>query len=332
MMPPKNVMLILLASLLLFITIQRLRSYENFTLLRNCTAEEIKEEVTTAQSENKTIEVLIKPVVGINGLAALPPFKDSVTHMIFADRYKLGACLLPKVMSTVMTAVLCYLNDDKAFLNASRDIATERFGIRFCEEKIERYSMSKFEDEFNKDHNYTMFTVVREPIDRFLAAFVDKCYYEPRRSTNHYDCYGCGESIKCFINRMHTRFWYYLGGRHTLDVLDHHVMPQTWHCDMQHYLQKYKILRYVSHTSESYNSFLNELNSTLTETNVPQAQRQHVLKALSTSSSYHTTTGKSQRQLYEDRVRGNPHLMEKLINIYYYDYVTFGFKIPEINV
>lgn len=67
------------------------------------------------------------------------------------------------------------------------------------------------------------------------------------------------------------------------------------------------------------------------KSNVPQSNIDYVVKSLTASHSPHSTSGKSQRTVYEDVLRHKPYLLKKLINIYYYDYIFFGFEIPDIN-
>ncbi|KIH48074.1 hypothetical protein ANCDUO_21860, partial [Ancylostoma duodenale] len=51
-----------------------------------------------------------------------------------------------------------------------------------------------------------LFAVVREPIERFLSGFLDKCIFE-----NDYDgdtsdiCYGCVDDIHCFVDELYKR-------------------------------------------------------------------------------------------------------------------------------
>ncbi|CAD5223644.1 unnamed protein product [Bursaphelenchus okinawaensis] len=237
------------------------------------------------------------PKTGYNGLAALPPFLSTDTHMIFSTRYKIGACLIPKVMSTIMTAVLCYLQDSEAFIKNNRTIPTETYATRFCHDSIENRHMDEWTRRYNRHGEYTTFTFVREPIDRFLSAFVDKCVVEHREKEErfHLDCYGCSEDVACFIYKMKDRIWKYVEGKHSLSVMDIHVIPQTWHCKMKYYMHDFTIFRYVSTSSDDYKVYLTELTDILMKQNVPQDQIYYVMSGLTGGHSPHSTSNSSVR-------------------------------------
>lgn len=99
---------------------------------------------------------------------------------------------------------------------------------------------------------------------------------------------------------------------------------------MLKYMKKYKVLRYYGTHSPRYNELILEISKIFHDANIPQNNIDYVIKSLTTDSSPHSTTGKSQRSVYEDVLKAKPYLMEKLVNMYYYDYVIFGFPIPQI--
>ncbi|CAD5223643.1 unnamed protein product [Bursaphelenchus okinawaensis] len=268
---------------------------------------------------------------GYNALYALPPFHNVDAHMIYVDRYKLGACLLPKCMSTIMTGVLCYLYDDKAFTNANRSIATEAFVDRFCGDTIDSRDMKQWTSRYNRQRDYTVLTFVRDPIDRFLSAFVDKCDIEQNHPEEwrHLDCYGCERNVECFIRKLKDRLWNHLNGKHGLTMMDIHVVPQTWHCSMKTYMSYYKVFRYVSSKSDEYQVFLSELKAIFEDRNIPQEQISYVMKELNVGHSHHSTSNSSVSSIYRNELMSKPELIKILVDLYYYDYVTFGLPFPK---
>ncbi|CAD5223645.1 unnamed protein product [Bursaphelenchus okinawaensis] len=276
----------------------------------------------------------ILPKTGVNAINALPPFLQSTTHLLFAQQFKVGACLLPKVMSTIMTGVMCYLHNPNNFTSHGRTIPTETYVTRFCRGDVERGNVTSWYNQFNKNNDYSVFTVVRDPIDRFISAYVDKCYIEHRTKPRnlHIGCYGCSEDMNCFIRRMKDRLWKYVADTTIiLSMMDIHIIPQTWHCEMKEYMKRFKIFRYVSSSSQEYEIFLTELTDMLKSHNVPQENIDYVLHGLTGGHSPHTTTNSTIRAKYKKQLMSDPELLKIIVDLYYYDYVTFGFPFPSLE-
>ncbi|CAD5221541.1 unnamed protein product [Bursaphelenchus okinawaensis] len=254
-------------------------------------------------------------------------------HMIYVDRYKLGACLVPKCMSTIITGVLCYLNDDVAFTKANRNITTESYVDRFCGDEIDSRDVVQWSMDHNSNNEYTVLTFVRDPIERFLSAFVDKCDVEQSHPEvwRRLDCYGCVRDVDCFIRELERRLWLNVDGRkHHLTVMDVHVVPQTWHCSMERYLSTYRVFRQVSTKSPEYKVFLDEFRFILEERQVPEKQIAYVMNELNQGHTHHTTSNSVLRKKYLEEIQSKPDLMKILIELYYYDYITFGLPMPQI--
>ncbi|VDM81738.1 unnamed protein product, partial [Strongylus vulgaris] len=78
-----------------------------------------------------------------------------------------------------MSAIFCFLIREKEFIDAGRSILREYADIRMCEGKNEFKSIGAMERGLHlraKDLERYRFTVVtREPVDRFLSGFIDRC-------------------------------------------------------------------------------------------------------------------------------------------------------------
>ncbi|KHJ82754.1 hypothetical protein OESDEN_17551 [Oesophagostomum dentatum] len=96
-----------------------------------------------------------------------------------APNHRMMTCLIQKSMSTVMSAIFCFLIREKEFVDAGRSILREYSDIRMCEGKNEFKSMNAMLRGLHMrvhDLNRWRFTVVtREPVDRFLSGFIDRC-------------------------------------------------------------------------------------------------------------------------------------------------------------
>ncbi|CAD5227227.1 unnamed protein product [Bursaphelenchus xylophilus] len=197
---------------------------------------------------------------------------------------------------------------------------------------IERYRMYVFERLYNQEKKFKFMTVVRDPIDRFLAAFTDKCYYEAKRVTYEKTVcqeVGCGDDLECFIKQMHKRLWGVVKGTHAMNVMDWHVMPMTWTCDMRNYLNKFKYYKYAPKGTPGYEKFLADFKDTLRERDVPQDKIDHIMESMTTKNSPHTTTGSSMRSKFKAKIMARPDLLKILVDLYYFDYKIFNYPFPK---
>ncbi|EPB69091.1 hypothetical protein ANCCEY_11818 [Ancylostoma ceylanicum] len=88
-----------------------------------------------------------------NKTSVFPPFHRYREYFQDIPKYRLCTCFIEKVMSTIRDGIFCYLNDPVEFVSHNRRISTENYVNRRVK-----------------------FAVVRDPIDRFLSGYADKCY------------------------------------------------------------------------------------------------------------------------------------------------------------
>uniref|UniRef100_A0A914C4Q8 Uncharacterized protein n=1 Tax=Acrobeloides nanus TaxID=290746 RepID=A0A914C4Q8_9BILA len=106
----------------------------------------------------------------------LAPFKKFDSKYRISRKYKLLTCVIEKNMSTTLAAIICFLYDEEAFQQANRSIANDLYGRRFCKNKNEYFTAKQIvRDTKISLGDWTMFTVARDPIDRFLSGYVNKC-------------------------------------------------------------------------------------------------------------------------------------------------------------
>ncbi|EYC45062.1 hypothetical protein Y032_0440g1508 [Ancylostoma ceylanicum] len=155
-----------------------------------------------------------------------------------APKYKLSTCVVQKSMSTVMTAIFCYLFDEDGFQQAGRELLKETKRTRFCENRNEARSMRSLRWHFGirKEDDWIHTMVTRDPVDRFLFGFVDKCIkcvfpvtvYQRMPLPGEY-CNGCKANMTCFIIKEYERMVSEVKkDRFTRTFEDRHFFPQNW--------------------------------------------------------------------------------------------------------
>ncbi|RCN29121.1 hypothetical protein ANCCAN_25122 [Ancylostoma caninum] len=185
-----------------------------------------------------------KPVVNISGI--LPPFHRFEQAILVTPKYNLATCQIEKIMSTVRDGIFCYLTNTTEFLAHNRTISTEYWTTRFCGNQFLYYDLDKAMEDYN--HNLTLFSVIRHPIDRFLSGYVDKCINEKHYFKKEKRCFGCKEDIRCFVERLHKNlFEYYTNTTKNSSITYYyvrHFAPQTWYCNFKDHKNDYILVDY----------------------------------------------------------------------------------------
>ncbi|KAI6212656.1 hypothetical protein M3Y94_00051800 [Aphelenchoides besseyi] len=237
--------------------------------------------------------------------SCLPKLRNMYTQTRYARKYKTVACLIQKSLSTVLQAIMCFLHNETAFRNANRNLSRESY----------RFS-------------WLHLAVVREPIDRFLSGFVDKCIRKPYG--NDY-CNGCYSNITCFLITEHNRIQRQIKRRKFIRSFDdRHFFPQNWRCDFHWHFNQYKFIRYKSGVNGT-NEFLDQLLPLLKQQGVGDESLKFIRDQLKSGQTVHSTVSSKARKFFEKRIRSSPFLMEYLVRIFYHDFKLFKFPIPQFQ-
>uniref|UniRef100_A0A914Q7N7 Sulfotransferase n=1 Tax=Panagrolaimus davidi TaxID=227884 RepID=A0A914Q7N7_9BILA len=158
-------------------------------------------------------------------LPALIPYDYYLFHS--ASKYKLSACAIPKCMSTIITSFMCLLHDEKSFREANLNFTNNFWNTRFCINKNENKYVKDILNSANTTiDKWKFFSIVRDPLDRFLSAFVHFCV------TDKHDCYGCkNDNVTCVLEKTFQQAQNYASGEKDFNgyPLDMHIFPQNWY-------------------------------------------------------------------------------------------------------
>ncbi|KAI6178742.1 hypothetical protein M3Y98_00534700 [Aphelenchoides besseyi] len=136
----------------------------------------------------------------------VPPLRKFESRFRKAPGLKTQVCVIEKNMSTILTAIICYFFNPRRFRNANRNVNREVFSGRFCARKNEAYAfMARVPDGLNRTSEWLHLSVSREPVERFVSGFVDKCLIEKIYTKRRGTCNGCRDNVTCFLEREYDR-------------------------------------------------------------------------------------------------------------------------------
>ncbi|KAK6045520.1 hypothetical protein COOONC_16975 [Cooperia oncophora] len=125
----------------------------------------------------------------------------------------------------------------------------------------------------------TRIAFIRDPIDRFLSGFVNKCILKGPYEFVEY-CFGCKSDLNCFVEAFRKELWtiYETKGHHQ-SAIGYHLAPLTWHCNFKEHLRDYIFLRRANGTAGIQNT-AKELYRVLESVAVPKSQREDIKNAV----------------------------------------------------
>eukprot|EP01083_Nonionella_stella_P310170 1100980_1 len=221
-----------------------------------------------------------------------------------------------------------YTNQDHQFMNQSDP--TEPFHhhlhIYFLNNK--QILNTKYSSYVRKvmQHSWTKIVIIRDPLERLLSAFLDRCLWLFETYGVERECLGevtNDFSFNDFVNRIINKT------QHKEYITNPHFWPQSWFCELQKYVQNYEFVMHYDYDTIG-------------------AQTLQLLTHLNLSEYYYHWGPHYNRTMFEDTVhvtyRGGHNLQSqvlwykqyytktlaiKCIQLYAKDYELFHLKYPQ---
>ncbi|CAJ0587950.1 unnamed protein product, partial [Mesorhabditis spiculigera] len=174
-----------------------------------------------------------------------PPFLNIDSQYKVARPYALAACTIYKNMSTVLIAIMCYLHDMEKSLNSTVRFFDQWDELRPCLRSNEAPSWARSMERIGLDiDNITKFTLVREPMEKFMSAYVQQCLLWMKCEACHDpDC--LLDKLLGYAKTFRLKGIYGAQGM-TRSHLNAHFLPQNWRCEFGTMLDEYVMIRYSS--------------------------------------------------------------------------------------
>ncbi|CAI4231047.1 unnamed protein product [Auanema sp. JU1783] len=258
--------------------------------------------------------------------ACVKKFRQIETRIRVSEQYKMLTCIVQKSMSTIMTALFCFLYDEKRFESKSSGFFTEWSKYRLCQGMNEYNDLRKTRQLLNitrPDRAWSFVMLTRDPIERFISGYVDKCIRKP---WGHLPCNGCHKNMTCFIEREYEKMLKASQiTRPKASFEDKHFFPQNWRCNLK---TDYKSYKFIKYSSSDVDGFLDKFIPMAIDQRVPNNSIMYISNQMNTNRTVHSTVASTTRQYLENRLRSSPYLMEYIVRMFYYDFLLFNYSFP----
>uniref|UniRef100_A0A0K0ECD6 Carbohydrate sulfotransferase n=1 Tax=Strongyloides stercoralis TaxID=6248 RepID=A0A0K0ECD6_STRER len=269
--------------------------------------------IETVQSE--AIDLLYDPIVSLHNMAYSYVIKDY--------NKKIAYCVLPKNLSTKMKKFMEILKGSKIIHNKSYKNDSD-----FVNNKTyELVSYNKRKEIIVNNEEWFWFTIQRNPIERFISSFVDKCINEGFQKKFGYEtCYGCHKDIHCFLSIQIMRARLLIKNSSYIEESyeDRHFMPQAWFCNFKNYKDKILTLPF----EEKENIFY-QLKKVTVKRGFDENFIVNLIKNILMKKTPHTTSKSEIRKKIKKQIYDDKNLLRNIYNLYYIDYKVFGYQRPK---
>ncbi|PAV83783.1 hypothetical protein WR25_22943 [Diploscapter pachys] len=250
------------------------------------------------------------------------------TRYRISSEYKMAHCVVQKSMSSLMSAIMCYLYDSGKYRKHYDDFAQMK-AAKLCRPDNEFNDSGAIRKLYNLTEKnfrgWSFSMITRDPVERFVSGFVDRCIRKP---TGKRPCSGCGKNLTCFVVSEYKRMIdQSRSGYIPLTFEDVHFFPQTWRCNLY---KEYPHMRFIRYSSDPSKTLSKELIAELRRQDVPNNKIDFITSRLvSGRKTEHTTVHSPVRKFIEQRLRSSQFLMEFIVKMFFYDFELLEYEFPE---
>uniref|UniRef100_A0A0N4ZRN5 Sulfotransfer_1 domain-containing protein n=1 Tax=Parastrongyloides trichosuri TaxID=131310 RepID=A0A0N4ZRN5_PARTI len=267
----------------------------------------------------------------------IPPFQKFHSRFRVDVSHHVNYCTITKNFSSMLRAILCFIKKPH-YVKYQKDISKAHWTYKFCNDNNFSRTISRVAANHTNGNIEKLMTTwkhvafVRDPYERFISAFVDKCVVSKEWLVKKDRCYGCKSNITCVLERMYKKMkekTTYPGKTFEVTYDDVHFFPQSWHCEFKKRMSSYIIIKYGSEPKVLKNFYI-QFFKFLKERGISRKKIQYIRKYTEKKRTRHATYNLWVRKYFDRKVQKNKHLMELMYRMFYYDYVAFNFPLPPI--
>ncbi|CAJ0567508.1 unnamed protein product, partial [Mesorhabditis spiculigera] len=256
------------------------------------------------------------PVILLQRIEATEPIHDLELNLTIPKALNdtgigLTYCRVPKTGSTIIHTILC-------------DLLRMLHGIQF-EQKfdagLDGANPCFLNDSFIHNGIATwpvknpplLFTVVRDPIDRFVSIYGHFCVTNSQ----------CGDkTIHQFAEDVYLSYTGHMSFVTENPIVRLHAFPHTEFCGLYQDHKKYEVIYYSEDREDMRRQFLNIFD----KAEVPRAASERALNHLTMSSTLHAMKSASKKVEMKKELLSNSRTEKIVRAIYHSDYRAFNFE------
>ncbi|EGT30903.1 hypothetical protein CAEBREN_13527 [Caenorhabditis brenneri] len=254
----------------------------------------------------------------------IPPFVNIVSDYFVATNYKIMSCGIRKSMSQLTINTMCLLNDEQNFMSGNHSLNETWLSKRSCS-NTPRFRIPS--EEILRDSSTVRFAFIRDPIERFVSLYLDKCLKE-------HACWSCKDDMRCVVKEIYKGLKLIQNHRDWKPIptyMDLHAAPLSWNCNFDKDLAKWNLLMMGADAEERKSSIM-QLGNILKRQGVSDEVLEKVQKETMDGETAHSTHKSSKRLEAERQVREDPVVRDYLHKIYFFDYLVFPFNRDPLDV